>query len=56
MPGAGELIQAEVLSWPGVTAEPHRSGGVEYRYGKKEPGHVHGDRLSGPPLPAADPR
>jgi len=35
-----------VTSWPGVTILPHRFGGIEYRYGKKEMGHVHGDRLA----------
>ena len=48
---AGELIRAEVTSWPGVEALPHRFGGVEYRYGRKEMGHVHGDRLADLPLP-----
>src|SRR5439155_10381698 len=48
---AGELIRAAVTSWPGVEALPHRFGGTEYRYGKKEMGHVHGDRLADLPLP-----
>jgi hypothetical protein len=49
--GAGESIRAEVTSWPGVEALPHRFGGIEYRYGRKEMGHVHGDRLADLPLP-----
>ena len=48
---AGELIRAEVTSWPGVEAHPHRFGGTEYRYRRKEMGHVHGDRLADLPLP-----
>jgi Family of unknown function (DUF5519) len=48
---AGELIKESVLSWPGVEAVPHRFGGTEYRYGRKEMGHVHGDRLADLPLP-----
>jgi hypothetical protein len=40
-----------LLSWPGVSAELHRFGGVEYRYGRKEIGHVHGDRLADLPFP-----
>jgi len=48
---AGELIGESVASWPGVTAVAHRFGGTEYRYGKKEMGHVHGDRLADLPLP-----
>ena len=47
----GELIRAAVTSWPGVVAVPHRFGGTEYRFGKKEMGHVHGDRLADLPLP-----
>jgi hypothetical protein len=49
--GAGDLIREAVLSWPGVEAVPHRFGGTEYRYGRKEMGHVHGDRLADLPLP-----
>jgi Family of unknown function (DUF5519) len=51
MKHAGELIGDAVTSWPGVEALPHRFGGVEYRYGRKEMGHVHGDRLADLPLP-----
>jgi hypothetical protein len=29
----------------------HRFGGTEYRYGRKEMGHVHGDQLADLPLP-----
>jgi len=49
----GELIREAVTSWTGVTALPHRFGGTEYRFGKKEMGHVHGDRLADLPLPRA---
>jgi hypothetical protein len=49
--GAGELIRRAVSAWPGVEAAPHRFGGTEYRYGRKEMGHVHGDRLADLPLP-----
>jgi hypothetical protein len=51
MKGAGELIRDAVTSWPGVEAVPHRFGGTEYRFGRKEMGHVHGDRLADLPLP-----
>jgi hypothetical protein len=43
--GAGEVIVREVGSWEGVTQAPHRFGGVELRYGRRELGHVHGDAL-----------
>jgi len=36
-------IADEVLSWEGVTAQPHRFGGIEFRFGKRELGHLHGD-------------
>ena len=49
--GAGDIIRDEVSSWPGVEAVPHRFGGIEYRFGRKEMGHVHGDRLADMPFP-----
>jgi Luciferase len=47
----GEAIHREVAAWPGVTVAPHRFGGVELRYGRKELGHLHGDRLADLPFP-----
>jgi hypothetical protein len=44
-------IESEVRSWPGVTAAPHRFGGVEFRVGRRELGHLHGDRLADLPFP-----
>jgi hypothetical protein len=49
--GAKEKIHAAVTSWPGVTAHPHRFGGTEYRLGKRELGHIHGDALVDIPFP-----
>jgi Family of unknown function (DUF5519) len=51
-----ELVQQTVLSWEGVTDHPHRFGGTEYRLGKREIGHIHGDRLVDIPFtkPARD--
>jgi Family of unknown function (DUF5519) len=51
MSGAGEIINAELRTWPGVVVETHRFGGLEYLYGRKEMGHVHGDRLADLPFP-----
>jgi hypothetical protein len=51
MAGAGAIIEAEVSAWPEVTAHPHRMGGMEYRVGKIEIGHVHGDILADLPFP-----
>jgi Family of unknown function (DUF5519) len=44
-------IAEEVLSWPGVSSAPHRFGGVEFRVGRRELGHLHGDRLADLPFP-----
>ncbi len=46
-----EQIRREVLSWPGVTEAPHRFGGVEFRLGRRELGHVHGEHLADLPFP-----
>ena len=46
-----ESIQDEVLSWEGVTAAPHRFGGIEFLLGRRELGHLHGDRLADLPFP-----
>lgn len=51
MQGAGARIKEAVASWAGVDALTHRFGGIEYRFGRKEMGHVHGDRLADLPLP-----
>ncbi len=34
-----------------MTAHSHRFGGVEFRLGKVELGHLHGDRLADLPFP-----
>jgi hypothetical protein len=47
----GEQIAATVRSWPGVEAAPHRFGGVEFRLGRRELGHLHGDRIADLPFP-----
>jgi hypothetical protein len=44
-------IADEVTSWEGVTAHRHRFGGTEFRLGKRELGHLHGDRLADLPCP-----
>lgn len=49
--GAHQQIRAQVLSWEGVTAHPHQFGGEEYRLGKRELGHIHGDSLVDIPFP-----
>jgi predicted DNA-binding protein (MmcQ/YjbR family) len=49
--GAQERITKAVTAWEGVTAGPHRFGGVEYAIGKREIGHIHGDHLMDIPFP-----
>jgi hypothetical protein len=44
-------IRSTVLSWPGVSAEPHRFGGTEFRLERREIGHIHGGRLVDIPFP-----
>lgn len=46
-----KIIEQEVLNWPGVTLEPHRFGGVEFRVNHHEIGHLHGSRLADLPFP-----
>jgi luciferase-like monooxygenase len=46
-----EKVTTEVLSWEGVTSGSHRFGGVEFLLGKREIGHLHGDRLADLPFP-----
>lgn len=49
--GAQVRITDAVISWSGVTVQPHRFGGVEYVIGKREIGHIHGDSLVDIPFP-----
>ncbi|MBL8165743.1 MAG: DUF5519 family protein [Anaerolineae bacterium] len=34
-------LQNVITSWPGMTAQPHRFGGIEFNLGSVEVGHVH---------------
>jgi len=46
-----ERVERELSGWDGVEARPHRFGGVEFRYGGHEIGHLHGDRWADLPFP-----
>jgi predicted DNA-binding protein (MmcQ/YjbR family) len=48
---AAEQIKRAVLGWEHTEAHPHRFGGTEYRIGKRELGHIHGDVLVDIPFP-----
>jgi hypothetical protein len=50
-PSIAARIEREVASWPDVTVAPHRFGGREFRVGRRELGHLHGDRLADLPFP-----
>jgi luciferase-like monooxygenase len=41
-----ELITEEVTSWPGVEAGPGRRGEFAFKVGRREIGHLHGDRAA----------
>ncbi|HTR82569.1 MAG TPA: luciferase family protein [Bacteroidota bacterium] len=48
---AGERIRQRVMEWEGVSAQAHRFGGIEFRLGKREIGHLHGNSLADIPFP-----
>jgi hypothetical protein len=43
-------IEREVGSWDGVTTRSHRFGGLEFRLGRRELGHLHGERWADLPF------
>jgi hypothetical protein len=45
-PTASQQITDEVTSWPGVVAGPGRRGEFAFRVGRREIGHLHGDRAA----------
>jgi len=47
---ATETVVREVSSWDGVTVHEHRFGGVEFRAGRRELGHLH-PRFADLPFP-----
>src|SRR5438270_7958907 len=50
-PTSQQRITDAVSSWPGVESATHRFGGVEFRLGRRELGHLHGDRIADLPFP-----
>lgn len=49
--GAQEEITHTLLTWEGISSGPYRFGGVEYRFGWREIGHIHGDYMLDIPFP-----
>jgi len=43
---ASELITRDVSSWPGVSAGTGRRGEFAFTVGRRELGHLHGDRVA----------
>lgn len=43
---ASQRIIAEVTSWPGVVAGPGSRGEFAFKVGRREIGHLHGDRAA----------
>lgn len=48
-----DTIRDTVGAWPGVEALPHRFGATQFRMGKVEIGHIHGDSVADLPFPKA---
>jgi hypothetical protein len=44
-------VQREVSSWPGVRVETHGGGMMFFHVGRREIGHLHGNRLADFPFP-----
>ena len=51
--GASEIITDEVTSWPGVEAGYGSRGEFAFRLGRREIGHLHGDRVMHAGFPKA---
>jgi hypothetical protein len=50
---ASEQITAEVTSWPGVEAGHGSRGEFAFTFGRREIGHLHGDRVMHAGFPKA---
>ena len=48
---AQNIITQTLTSWDGVSAAPHRFGGLEYRLRTRELGHIQGNHLIDIPFP-----
>ena len=47
---ARDRISTEVEGWPGVESGPGRFGSLRFTIGRRELGHLHGDRIADLPL------
>jgi hypothetical protein len=46
----GDSVIQQISSWEGVSVHEHRFGGVEFRFGRRELGHLH-SRFADLPFP-----
>jgi hypothetical protein len=51
MESIANSIRNEVSSWPGVTAQVYGGGMVFFHVGRREIGHLHGERMADLPFP-----
>ena len=51
VPGASKQILDTLSAWDGLAVAPHRFGGWEFKLGRREIGHIHGDSLVDIPFP-----
>ena len=51
MTDVAKTIEREVASWPGVTVVSRGFDFVEFHVGRRELGHLHGNRLADVPFP-----
>jgi hypothetical protein len=42
---ASERIIEEVSTWPGIDVGPNARGGLAFKLGRREIGHLHGDHV-----------
>jgi hypothetical protein len=50
-PSLTDAVRRELIVRSQVTESPHRLGGIEFRLGRRELGHLHGDRIADLPFP-----
>ncbi len=48
---ASQTIRSTVGAWPGISEAPGNFGAVEFKLGKREIGHLHGEALLDVPFP-----
>ncbi len=49
--GAIDKIRNSVFEWDNITSSRHRFGGIEFKLGRREIGHIHGNYLVDIPFP-----